>query len=328
MPLLALKLLKKCHFVPRPGFCGPHLHAFGSPRWCSRMLHHLLTLARVSNLPTVWSNCLAAWMISGLAPAWAMVPLLLGASLLYSGGCTLNDAFDAKWDAKHRPERLIPAGILSPQTVWIVGLTEMTAGVAIILAGGVSHWWIPIALAACILLYDAWHKQSPLSVITMGGCRWILYLTAATAAGGDLRNAMLCGAALWFYIVVLSLVARGEARRGEGIPRSRRLLWLIPPALLAVGFLQNQWHPSPSTSSGLLAAGVSLAGFVILRPRQPDAPVGEWVNRLLAGIPLIDLCLVLIVSHSGLTAPPTGWVMAFPAAIVLSLLFQRWFRAT
>ncbi len=54
----------------------------------SATLHRILTLARVSNLPTVWSNCLAAWFISGAHPSWSMLPLLIGASLLYAGVMT------------------------------------------------------------------------------------------------------------------------------------------------------------------------------------------------------------------------------------------------
>ena len=79
------------------------------------MLKDALTLARASNLPTVWTNCLAAWAINLCVnerirdiPEWKDLEsfdpslaffLLLGASLIYAGGCTLNDAFDQKFDA-------------------------------------------------------------------------------------------------------------------------------------------------------------------------------------------------------------------------------------
>lgn len=285
------------------------------------MLHHLLTLARVSNLPTVWSNCLAAWLISGVAPSWGLLPLMLGASLLYAGGCTLNDACDASWDAQHRPERLIPSGILSRRNVWIIGLTEMAAGLAAIFATGVSVWWPAPALAAAILLYDAWHKQSPFSVIIMGACRWLLYLTAATVAGGNLERIMICGGVLWLYIIVLSLVARGEAKRGASVPRTRHLLALIPAAVAAAAWFSGSrgelvWAP----------AVVAFAGIGFLLPGS-NAPVGTWVNRLLAGIPVVDLCLFLSLAAS--PAPITSvWTLTFPAAVALSLLFQRWFKAT
>jgi 4-hydroxybenzoate polyprenyltransferase len=286
------------------------------------MLRHLLTLARVSNLPTVWSNCLAAWLISGAVPSWNLLPLLLGASLLYAGGCTLNDAFDAAWDAQHRPERLIPSGILSRRTVAGIGLAEITGGLGTIFAGGVTFLWAPLGLAGAILLYDAWHKQSPLSVIIMGACRWLLYLTAAAAAGAsDLLPSLLSGGVLWLYIVVLSLVARGEAKRSITMPRSRFLLLLVAAAL-AVLTWQQQCERMVVLSVLCAAAG----GFTLLLPAG-GAGVGVWVNRLLAGIPVIDLCLVLIYFNERVTAAPV-WVAAFPVAVLLSLWFQRWFKAT
>lgn len=285
------------------------------------MLHRLLTLARVSNLPTVWSNCLAAWFISGAEPSWRMLWLLGGASLLYAAGCTLNDAFDAKWDAQHRPERIIPSGALSRRSVWIIGLVEMAAGLALIFAGGVSAWGAPVALAAGILLYDAWHKQSPLSVIIMGACRWLLYLTAAAAAGGMMKPVMICGGVLWLYIIVLSLVARGEAKRTTVTPRTRELLLLVPAAVALAAWANGSagrelWAP----------ALIALAGIGLLTPAT-DAPVGAWVNRLLAAIPVVDLALLLTLEDKPVPVLSL-WTLAFPAAVALSLLFQRWFRAT
>jgi len=96
------------------------------------MLRHILTLARASNLPSVWSNCLAATLISGAAPTWLTLLLLAGVAFLYAGGCTLNDAFDAEWDARNRPERLIPSGVLSRRLVWTIGLFEIAGGLLFI----------------------------------------------------------------------------------------------------------------------------------------------------------------------------------------------------
>jgi 4-hydroxybenzoate polyprenyltransferase len=291
------------------------------------MLHRLLTLARVSNLPTVWSNCLAAWLIAGAEPSWRMLWLLAGASLIYAAGCTLNDAFDARWDAQHRPERLIPSGVLSRRTVWIIGLTEMTAGLALIFAGGVSAWWPPAALAAAILLYDAWHKQSPLSVIVMGACRWLLYLTAAAAAGGDLKPVMILGAVLWLYIIILSLVARGEAKRDRRPPLTDWLLLAVPGSLMAAGMLLN----ISNRAAALPAALLSWLGIYLLVPDK-NAGVGTWVNRLLAAIPVVDLAAVLlwlsVVTWPHFLAFFNPWLPAFPAAVMLCLFFQRRFQAT
>lgn len=251
-----------------------------------------------------------------------MLPLLLGASLLYAGGCTLNDACDAEWDAQHRPERLIPSGVLSRRTVALIGLTEMAAGLGAIFAGGVKYAWAPAGLASCVLIYDAWHKQSPASVSTMGLCRCFLYFTAAAAAGAvNLLPPALSGWVMALYIVVLSLVARGEAKRGARMPRSRYLLLLVACAL-AFLTVRERCEPMAALSVFCAAAG----GFTLLLPAG-GAGVGVWVNRLLAGIPVIDLCLVLIFFRGHVIAAP-AWAIAFPAAVLLSLLFQRWFKAT
>ena len=70
-----------------------------------------LILTRGSNLPTVWSNLVAGWLLgyvyadrfpyaNGLL--LSLFGLLLGVSLIYVGGMILNDAFDARWDTERR----------------------------------------------------------------------------------------------------------------------------------------------------------------------------------------------------------------------------------
>ena len=63
----------------------------------------LLVLGRVSNLPTVWSNCLAGWLLGGGGEWGGFCWLCLGATALYVGGMYLNDAFDAEFDRVFRP---------------------------------------------------------------------------------------------------------------------------------------------------------------------------------------------------------------------------------
>ena len=58
----------------------------------------LLLLGRVSNLPTVWSNCLAGWLLGGGGEWWRLGLLSCGATSMYVGGMFLNDAFDAAFD--------------------------------------------------------------------------------------------------------------------------------------------------------------------------------------------------------------------------------------
>src|SRR5213075_1303788 len=80
-------------------------------------LRTFLILGRVSNLPTVWSNCLAGWWLGGGGNSGMLPFLFAGVTLLYLGGMFLNDAFDVEFDRQHREERPIPSGRISLATV-------------------------------------------------------------------------------------------------------------------------------------------------------------------------------------------------------------------
>ena len=177
----------------------------------------LLVLGRVSNLPTVWSNCLAAWLLtSGLrhgAPAWPLLTLLVaGCSALYLGGMFLNDACDVAFDTLHRPERPIPSGKISRRAVAVSGGALIALGIVFLApVSGVWAW----ALAGFILLYDAIHKKSAAGLPVMAGCRALIYPlvgVAGAGAGPSSLPAMLWVAsgcmALW--VLVLSLLARSR----------------------------------------------------------------------------------------------------------------------
>jgi 4-hydroxybenzoate polyprenyltransferase len=216
-----------------------------------RTLTILLVLGRVSNLPTVWSNCLAAWLLTaGLrscTPAWPLLLLLIaGCSALYMGGMYLNDACDVAFDKLHRPERPIPSGKISRRSVAISGCALLAGGVAL-LAPVVAGWaW---ALAGLILLYNAIHKKTAAGLLIMAGCRALIYplVGVAGAVGGPSSlPVMLWGAsgcmALW--VLVLSLLARGNSRYSSAVPNLLASIPLVDlllvspqPILQAVPFI-------------------------------------------------------------------------------------------
>ena len=221
-------------------------------------LHHVLTLARVPNLPTVCSNVLMAWVLAGGAlERWPALALAMaGAMLVYAGGCTHNDACDTGWDTIHKPDRLIPSATLTKGKVLALAMTEMQLGTVLLMvaaSGSQGDWnmlvmvW-PLLLAAAVLLYNFRHKENPLSVVVMGACRALLVLSAAGAAGDWQRWQVLTAAAvLWIYIIMLSLLARRESRPGGGVLKALRPKW----------------------------------------------SVGRWVGEMLAAIPLVDAALLL-----------------------------------
>src|SRR5260221_2068329 len=101
---------------------------FSQTQTAHNQLRTLLILGRVSNLPTVWSNCLAGWILGGGVQVARLIVLCAGATFLYTGGMYLNDAFDAQFDLQHRPERPIPSGAIRAATVWKWGLSWLLLG--------------------------------------------------------------------------------------------------------------------------------------------------------------------------------------------------------
>lgn len=210
-------------------------------------------LARAGNFPSVWSNVLAALVLSTpVAAVWpdARTGLLaaLGAVLAYAGGTTLNDVFDAGFDRRHRPDRAIPSGTISRALAGWVGALQLAAGAALLLALP-ANVALVLGLVACILLYDWLHKRWAGSVLLMAGCRVLLGLTLASVPGHTFTTALVAWVVLLgLYIVVLSLLARREYF--PGAPKVKlgrqvgRLLAFIPlvdaVALLAVG----AWLPA------------------------------------------------------------------------------------
>src|SRR5438445_8448736 len=116
-----------------------------------------LILGRTSNLPTVWSNCLAGWWLGGGGNLNKLPGLFIGTTLLYLGGMYLNDAFDADFDAQFRRERPIPSGAILLKQVCQIGFGMLAMGIICLMFLGKVTGILAILLTLCILAYDAVH---------------------------------------------------------------------------------------------------------------------------------------------------------------------------
>ena len=145
----------------------------------------------------------------------------------------LNDAFDADFDRQRRTERPIPSGKISPVVVWAFGWAWLGLGILLLLFLGKVAGALAVVLAACIVIYNATHKAITASPWLMGACRFWVYVIAGTTGANGLNGwPIWCGAALAFYIVGLSYVARRESFRGT-VP-FWPLIFLAAPIFLAM----------------------------------------------------------------------------------------------
>jgi 4-hydroxybenzoate polyprenyltransferase len=250
-----------------------------------RQLRTLLVLGRVSNLPTVWSNCLAGWLLSGGGNHWKLPLLLVGMSALYTGGMFLNDAFDAEFDRQRRPARPIPSGKISLEIVSRFGWGWLALGILCLMPLGKIAGALAIVLAICILIYNAAHKAITASPWLMGLCRFWVYVIAGTTGVGGLTGWPLwCGAALALYVVGLSYVARRESFRGP-IPYWPLLL-LAAPIILAV--LMNTGDARKTALWVSLVFALWTARCIRTVFMRGEVNVAHIVSGLLAAIVFVD----------------------------------------
>lgn len=317
------------------------------------MLKAWLELARISNLPTIWTNVLAAWVVAYGGFQYAqLAALMVGGSLVYTAGMILNDAADVGFDRTYRPERPIPSGRVSAKTAWMVGMALLLGGAVVLLMGGRANVWLVAALIAAIVAYDLYHKPWAGSVVIMGACRTLLYLVAGYAATGGRRfvngggtgeaagwrmsqDGQFCLPALSWgsfeslivhalvigcYIVGLTLVARQESRRTGA--SSGWALWFARGLLYSPGILAAGWiaFGGPLLNVALVAAFAGMVALAMRRMRWGGPGVGDAVGLLLAGIVIVDALAIASVD------PYLGLVCAVGAPALR--LWQRKIAAT
>lgn len=288
----------------------------------------LLALGRVSNLPTVWTNSLAALALAGggapLPSDWLPLVLTLTAmSLMYTGGMFLNDAWDADIDALERPERPIPSGLITWQRVRNLAFVQFAVAIALLGAanallqaettpGGIPLWLVSaLALVAAITLYDRHHKGNPWSPWLMATCRVLVYLTAALLFHDQLSSPLLVGASmLVLYLAGLTALAKQETRAQPA--------WQMPALLLALPLIYGLWQAwhAPLAILPWLALLVvtGMAVHRIRRGRPADGP--RAIGLLIAGICLLDALLIAPF------APP-AMVLITMLGFALTRLLQR-----
>lgn len=235
------------------------------------MLKTLLTLCRVSNLPTVWMNVLTAALLVSEATNLSLEPgtvvlLIISLSLFYMGGMSFNDYMDRHWDAQHQTFRPIPAGKISATTALIVSLVLFIAAqILLLLSPEIGGFYMGLALLLAIVIYDVIHKATSFSVIVMASARLLVFAVTARALVDDwLIVIWIAGGLQFIYTLLVTVVARHEHRRQQNysiplIPLMIAGMSILDGLVLAI--LVNPWW----IFAGILAAAATRFGQKYVR---------------------------------------------------------------
>ena len=227
----------------------------------STTLKACLELCRISNLPTIWTNVLAAMLLSGAVFQWDSY-LILSCSLscFYCGGMCLNDVCDRDNDRLRQPFRPIPSGRISLRQAVLLTLSLFATGMSLLLmtTHPTAALCSGLALLAVISAYDRFHKGNFLSVFLMATCRLLVFVLTSLALTGTVAPyAVLGGGVQFLFVLAICVVARQENKRAE------RYLFPVIPLMLCFISVLDGIVMAFVVSPVWLAAGV--AGAVVTR---------------------------------------------------------------
>lgn len=285
-------------------------------RFSDGPLKSWLTLARVSNSPTVVSNVLAGAALAGIYELNERVIMLMVAMVLYyTAGMVLNDVCDSRWDNEHRPTRPIPSGAVTRNVA-------IGAVVALFAVGSAILWFVaPAALLSGLVLigviafYDVWHKSNPLSPVVMAACRVMVYVTAFVSFAWPLSERLIAASIIMvLYMVGLTAIAKSEVRP--------KMTGYWPASILLAGPVFFALR-SPSALTFALAGALIAWTLISLQTvyRPEDRNIGAAIANLIAGISILD---ALVMASSGAVSTISGAMVAF----ALTLLFQKYVEGT
>ena len=283
------------------------------------MLKTFLVLGRVSNLPTVWSNCVCAWYISGGGPIENILWVLIGSSFLYTAGMYQNDLCDHKFDKEHRNERPIPSGQISFKLVLIVTCLLFAIGLGFLSYASVEVFLYSIILLCLICLYNFTHKKSKLSPFSMAACRAMLFIIGSVAASGTpTTTAVFASIAIFIYICSLSYIAKKETT-GVRLSLLPAIIIFSSPFII---FIDKNLIANGLTFSAVTGTCLWLVYSLHYSTKFRNVQIGKTVSLLLAGIPLLDLTKTI-----SLAASPAVIIFLI-SCFITTLIAQKYIPAT
>lgn len=287
------------------------------------MLRTHLILARASNLPTIWSNVLCAWILARGFNAFEFSALtisqlasfLVGGTLLYTGGMYLNDYCDREFDATYRNDRPIPAGNIEAKSVLVFSLAYLGLGLAAFAWTGLLPAAFAAGLVASIVIYDVSHKNNAGSPLFMAACRALLYLAVISSAPIGLDSiAYIAAGTAFVFVMGVTYLARTESTTNN---IDYPAIAMIAAPVLGAFYYRSEFFDAQR--GAVLALFVGWNALAFFRARENgQLIIGKTIGPLLASLPLLDLLMLETLGFA-----TQGHLILFALLFALTTTFQR-----
>ena len=256
------------------------------------MLRPWLQLLRPANVATALADVLAGFAIAGLAHRAALPWLLLSTAALYAGGIVLNDVFDRDLDRVERPERPIPSGRITAAQAATLGGALLAIGVGAAAAANATALLVALAIAAGVLLYDAWGKRHAIGPLNMAMCRALNLLLGVAAAPAALADAWHVAGVPLLYIYAITSISRGEVHGGSRRAATSALMVMLASLAGLLLIVSRAGHRAIPALILVAALAWQVVPAVLAARRQPQpATIRAAVKRGVLSLVLLDAAL-------------------------------------
>lgn len=279
---------------------------------------------RPANIVTAIADILAGIAISGffLHSADHFSPvlwLILSTIGLYGGGVVMNDVFDAELDGIERPERPIPAGLISKREAATLGLSLLAGGVVSAFMVSMVTGLIALIIAAAAVVYDKWGKHHALwGPLNMGLCRGLNLLLGLSIIPGQVQEYWFLAIIPVIYIAAITMISRGEVH-GGGKPILYSAGFLYGLAMVGVLYISISQDQQVVTIFFIILWALMV--FLPLR-NAVRKPEGKMIGRAVkAGVLALILMNAAWASAFGVTYLALIIVLLLPLSILLAKVF-------
>lgn len=252
------------------------------------MIRAYAELLRPANVVTALADVLAGYALAGRANPSVLPWLLAATACLYAGGVVLNDYFDRHLDKIERPERPIPSGRVPPRAASILGVLLLASGIVLAFRATQTAGLVASAIAAFVVVYDAWGKQRTPGPALMGLCRALNLLLGVAAIPGMLNARAAIAGIPFAYVVAITSLSRGEVHGGV---RQVATFALISLGIALSGLALVALLSAEPLWSGVVFLALTwrvLPPFVAARRTLAARDVGHAVRTGVLSLVLVD----------------------------------------
>ncbi|MEQ7798694.1 UbiA-like protein EboC [Pedobacter sp. ASV1-7] len=292
-----------------------------------------LRLMRPANVVTAVADVLAGIAVAGYFIqsasgnfGWGeqtqMLPIILlciSTIGLYSGGVILNDVFDAELDAKERPERPIPSGLISKKGATIFGGIFFFIGIFSAGLYNPSSQYLAAAIMFCCLVYNKFLKHSAIfGPINMGLCRGLNLLLGISIIPSEIQHWWFLAIIPIIYIAAITMISRGEVHGGN-----KKTLYFAAAFYIVV---ISAILVTAQIKGNLLPSLVFIIPFtlMIFTPLfiAIQQPIGKYIGKAVkSGVIALILMNAAWASAFGVLQIAIFIVILLPVSILLSKAF-------